>query len=118
MKVKYVGGNNDWLCFMNNKVYEKIGESHGYWRVIDETGEDYLYWPDVFEPLTDEQYEELMKLPEYQPHKCPVCGETEFPSVNSGKMCKVCKWFDFDDPKWNRDMTLEEYKEKYAKNEI
>ena len=115
VKVKYIGEKSDWLVFMQGKVYDKIGESHGLWRVIDETGEDYLYDPDVFEVLTDEQYEELMKTPDFQPHKCPICGKTEFPWKNSGKMCVVCKWFDFDDPAWNKGMTVEEYKREYTK---
>ena len=113
MKVKYIGKSSDWLRFIHNKVYEKTGEEHGYWRVVDETGEDYLYLPKNFEVLTDDQYKELMKKPEYQKHKCPVCGKTEFSMDNSGEMCKVCEWFDFDDPSWNDGMSLEEYRKKY-----
>jgi len=52
MKVKYTG-KSDPLSFINGKVYEKIGESHGLWRVIDETGEDYLYDPAAFEVVED-----------------------------------------------------------------
>ena len=52
VKVRFIG-KSDPFCFVNGKVYEKVGESHGYWRVIDETGEDYLYSPKVFE-IVDE----------------------------------------------------------------
>lgn len=48
MKVKYIG-KSDPLSFINGKVYDKIGESHGLWRIVDETGEDYLFDPRVFE---------------------------------------------------------------------
>ena len=53
VQVKFVG-ESDPLCFIHGKIYTKIGESHGYWKVIDETGEDYLYDPDVFEVVNDE----------------------------------------------------------------
>lgn len=55
MKVKYIGEKSDPLSLIKGKVYEKIGESHGLWRVIDETGEDYLYDPDVFEIVEDHE---------------------------------------------------------------
>lgn len=43
MKVKYVG-NSDPIYFVNGKVYEVLGmEEEGLYRIIDETGEDYLY---------------------------------------------------------------------------
>ena len=48
MEVKYVG-ESDPLCFINGKVYEVIGEEEGMYRIIDETGEDYLYCKDEFE---------------------------------------------------------------------
>lgn len=117
MKVKYIGEKSDWLKLVKNKVYDRVGESHGYWSVVDETGDDYLYSPDNFEVLTDEEYEALMKKPEYRPHKCPICGETEFTMKDSGELCKICGWFDF--PDWNGGKTVEEYKEQYeaGKNE-
>ena len=81
MKVKYIGEKSDWLKFIKNKVYAMVGESHGYWRVVDETGDDYLYSPDNFDVLSDEEYEELMKQPEYRPHKCPICSESAVGSI-------------------------------------
>ena len=53
MKVRYIGKSDEFYC-INGKVYEKIGESHGYWRIIDESGEDYLYSPKVFEVIEEE----------------------------------------------------------------
>ena len=53
MKVRYIG-ESDPLEFIKGKEYEKIGEEHGFWRVIDETGEDYLYLPGNLEIVEDE----------------------------------------------------------------
>lgn len=48
MKVKYLG-ESDPLYLMNGKVYEVQGIESGWYRIVDETGEDYLYAPDAFE---------------------------------------------------------------------
>lgn len=56
VRVRFIG-ESDPLCFIHGKIYTKIGESHGYWKVIDETGEDYLYVPEVFEIVDDEKDE-------------------------------------------------------------
>ena len=55
MKVRYIGKTSDPLYFIRGKIYEKLGEEHGLWRVIDETEEDYLYPPGWFEELTDSE---------------------------------------------------------------
>ena len=54
MKVKYIGKVSDPLYFIEGKTYEKTGESMGMWRVIDETGEDYLYSPKIFEVVEED----------------------------------------------------------------
>lgn len=48
MKVKYIGPDIGIDGLKNNKIYEVIGvcEITGYLRIIDESGEDYLYHPD------------------------------------------------------------------------
>jgi hypothetical protein len=33
------------------KVYEVLAEEHGYYRIVDDTGEDYLYPKTMFEVL-------------------------------------------------------------------
>lgn len=43
MKLRYLGKSNS-LKFMNRGLYEVIGEENGMIRVIDETGDDYLYF--------------------------------------------------------------------------
>lgn len=49
MKVKYIGPLNDPLELINGKAYTCLGIEKGWYRVIDETGEDYLYPTDIFE---------------------------------------------------------------------
>ena len=48
MKVKFKG-ESDPLTLLHNKIYEVISIEHGWYRIVDETGEDYLYRPEGFE---------------------------------------------------------------------
>lgn len=48
MKVRYLG-ENDPLGLLHDKVYEVISIERGLYRIADETGEDYLYFPEAFE---------------------------------------------------------------------
>lgn len=48
MKVKYTGDKGSPLSVMRGKVYECLGVESGWYRIIDETDEDYLYPPDDF----------------------------------------------------------------------
>ena len=57
MKAKYIGKSNEFYC-INGKVYDVIGESNGYWKVVDESGEDYLYDPSVFEVVKEDEDKE------------------------------------------------------------
>lgn len=47
MKVKYLG-ESDALCLLNGKVYNVLSIEYGYYRIVDETGEDFLYDTDAF----------------------------------------------------------------------
>lgn len=49
MKVKYTGVDSSPLELINGKVYECLGIEQDWYRVIDETEEDYLYPPEEFE---------------------------------------------------------------------
>lgn len=42
MKVKFMG-ESDPLYFINGKEYEVLGTEDGMYRIVDETGDDYLY---------------------------------------------------------------------------
>lgn len=48
MKVKFKG-ESDPLYFLNGKVYDVIDIEDGWYRIVDETGDDYLYSPAAFE---------------------------------------------------------------------
>ena len=43
MKVRYIGESFGVDSLTNGKVYECLGEELGFLRVIDDSGEDYLY---------------------------------------------------------------------------
>lgn len=48
MKVKYIG-KTDFLVLTNNKVYSVISVEKEWYRIIDDSGDDYLYPPELFE---------------------------------------------------------------------
>lgn len=48
MRVRYLG-KSDPLMLLNGKVYDVISVEGDWYRIVDETGEDYLYPPQVFE---------------------------------------------------------------------
>lgn len=53
MKVRYIGAS-DPLELLNGKVYEVLEvEEEGWYRIVDETGDDYLFPPEDFEVVED-----------------------------------------------------------------
>lgn len=48
MKVRFKG-ESDPLVLMHDKIYDVISIECGWYRIVDETGEDYLYRPEGFE---------------------------------------------------------------------
>lgn len=55
MKLKYIGSKSDPMELINGKVYKCLGVENGWYRVVDESGEDYLYPPEEFEVIEKEQ---------------------------------------------------------------
>ena len=47
MKVRWKGKTKS-LVLTHNKVYEVIGIEKDWYRIVDDSGEDYLYAPDDF----------------------------------------------------------------------
>lgn len=47
MKKKYIG-KGDPLSLIKDKIYDVISVERGWYRIVDETGEDYLYPPKFF----------------------------------------------------------------------
>jgi hypothetical protein len=52
MKVKFLGESNP-LALLSGKVYEVLSVEKGWYRIVDETGEDYLYPSEDFEIVED-----------------------------------------------------------------
>lgn len=48
MRVKWLG-KTDFLVLTNKKIYDVISIERGWYRIIDDSGDDYLYPPDLFE---------------------------------------------------------------------
>ena len=51
MKVIYLG-NNDPLSLLYGKNYDVISVEKDWYRIVDKTGEDYLYPPELFKIVT------------------------------------------------------------------
>lgn len=49
MKVKYTGKSD--VSLTKGKVYEVIGVESGWFRIVDDTDDDYLFSPDEFEVI-------------------------------------------------------------------
>lgn len=56
MKVKYID-ESDPLELINGKVYDviEVDQESGWYRIIDETGEDYLFEPEAFEIISNNE---------------------------------------------------------------
>ena len=48
MKVRYLG-KTEFLVLTNNKIYDVISVEKGWYRIVDDSGEDYLYPQKYFE---------------------------------------------------------------------
>ena len=116
MKVKYIEETDPLYC-ENGKVYEVLSIENGYYRIIDATGEDYLYAPEEFEivegnvqeyidlflsdiPLGDLMEESLYHQIQYidkdcEKHSGYVCNYEQ--PVDSGKDPEGCLFVERDD---------------------
>ena len=47
MKVRYLG-KTEFLVLTNDKIYDVLSVERGYYRIRDDSGEDYLYPPRYF----------------------------------------------------------------------
>ncbi len=52
MKVKYVG-EFDTLAFEKNKLYDVISIEKGWYRIMTELDEDYLFPPELFDIIEE-----------------------------------------------------------------
>ena len=52
MKVRYLG-KTEFLVLTNDKIYDVLSVERGYYRIKDDSGEDYIYPPHYFEVVED-----------------------------------------------------------------
>lgn len=54
MRVKFIG-EDDPLELLNGKEYDviEVDEESGWYRIVDETGDDYLFDPEDFEVIKE-----------------------------------------------------------------
>lgn len=50
MKVKYIGGMNT-PALIENKIYEVLSVERGFYRIVCELDEDYLFPPKFFQEV-------------------------------------------------------------------
>lgn len=54
MKIKYIGSKSDPMELIKGKIYKCLSIENGWYRIVDESGEDYLYPPEEFEIVEKE----------------------------------------------------------------
>jgi hypothetical protein len=60
MKVKWKG-KTEFLVLTHDKIYEVLSIEKGWYRVVDDSDDDYLYPPKYFEIVEEEQSYESKK---------------------------------------------------------
>ena len=50
MKVRWLGPT-DFLVLTHNKIYTVLSIEKDWYRIVDDSGEDYLYPPQMFETI-------------------------------------------------------------------
>ena len=54
MKVKFLG-ETSFLVLTNNKEYDVMSIEKDWYRIVDDSGDDYLYSPKLFEVVEDDK---------------------------------------------------------------
>lgn len=52
MKVRYLGKTES-FGLEHNKIYDVLSIEEGWYRIIDNSGDDYLYPPEEFEKIAE-----------------------------------------------------------------
>ncbi|MDE5556420.1 MAG: hypothetical protein K2J32_01820 [Ruminococcus sp.] len=60
MKVKYIG--KDLVAIQQGKIYEVISIEKGWYRIMTEINEDYLFPPECFEIILSEKEKNQNKI--------------------------------------------------------
>lgn len=113
MKVKFTG-ESDPFALLHDKIYDVVSIEKGWYRIIDETDEDYLYPPAPFEIVDS-------GLIGIETHfACPCCGEITLDKPGTYRVCPNCHWEDDPTQRENpsergglNGISLDEAKETY-----
>ena len=119
IKARYLGKTSV-FDFVHNKIYDVWVGHDGQKCIIDWSGDEFYGFennPD-FEVLTEEQVSELKKLPEYQSHKCPVCGKGIFSMHESHETCEVCGWWDSKNKEFTHGIDSDEYHDLWKRGKV
>lgn len=54
MRVKFLG-KTEFLVLTNGNIYNVISVEKGWYRIVDDSGDDYLYPPQYFQIVADDQ---------------------------------------------------------------
>ena len=60
MKIKFLG-QTSFLVLTNNKEYDVISKEKGWYRIIDDSGDDYLYPPHLFTIVEEDEIDSLKR---------------------------------------------------------
>lgn len=74
MKVRWIG-ETDFLVLTHGKIYTVLSIEKDWYRVIDDSGEDYLYPPQLFE-IVEEQKANLVSMKRLSPYILVMMGRT------------------------------------------
>lgn len=52
MKIRYIG-KTEFLVLTHGNIYDVLAIEKGWYRIVDDSGEDYLYPPKFFEIINE-----------------------------------------------------------------
>lgn len=52
MKVKYLGETKSFML-TKDKIYDVVSVEKGWYRIVDDSGDDYLYPPSLFQVVEE-----------------------------------------------------------------
>lgn len=118
LKARYIGETDD-LSFVHNEIYDVYQDEKYRLFAYDRGADDYYIENNPrFEILDMDAFQKLMKLPEYQLHKCPVCNKYDFQMQESYRYCPVCGWHDSADLRYNGGLNADKYRELWIAGKV
>lgn len=87
MKVEFTG-KSDPFALLHGKIYDVVSIEQDWYRIIDETDEDYLYPPESFKIVDHEPPGINGRFPS------PCCGKIMLDKLGAYRVCPNCHWED------------------------